>query len=139
VISRQDQLAGAFAGKVNIAVEDQLLDEAPIMKALFVNSSGREFSAADFERQVRVSVTNGKIVDDAILARNPDDLAIDINRMEASSLEFTKAIFKEGESLKFHIVADRANLELQIDGRVYGLNTRLVDELGPEGTSFLSR
>jgi hypothetical protein len=43
-------LAGAFAGKVKIAVEDQLLDEASILEALFVNSSGREFPAADFER-----------------------------------------------------------------------------------------
>ena len=50
MISRQDQLAGAFAGKVEIAVEDQLLDEASIVEVLFVNSIGREFSAADFER-----------------------------------------------------------------------------------------
>jgi hypothetical protein len=50
VISRQDQLAGVFAGEVEIAVEDQLLDEASIVEALFVNSIGREFSAADFDR-----------------------------------------------------------------------------------------
>ena len=84
-------------------------------------------------------MTNGEIVDYAILARNPDDLAIDINRIDASTLEFTKAIFNAGESLKFHILADRANPEPQIDGRVYGLSTRLVDELGPESKSFLSR
>ena len=40
-----------------------------------------------------MSVTNGKIAGYAILARNPDDLAIDINSIDASTLEFTKAIF----------------------------------------------
>jgi hypothetical protein len=50
VISRQVQLAGTFAGKVKITVEDQLLDEASILEVFFVNSSGREFFAADFER-----------------------------------------------------------------------------------------
>lgn len=33
-----------------ISRQDQLLDEASIVEALFVNSSGREFPAADFER-----------------------------------------------------------------------------------------
>lgn len=84
-------------------------------------------------------MTNGKIADYAILARNPDELAIDINRIDASTLEFTKAIFKERESLKFHILADRANPEPQTDGRVYGVSTRLVDEPGPESKSFPSR
>ena len=84
-------------------------------------------------------MTNGKVVDYAILARNPDDLAIDINRIYASRQEFTKSIFKEGKSLQFHILTDRANPELQIDGRIYGVSTRLVDELGPESTSCLSR
>ena len=50
MISRQDELAGTFGGEVKITVEDQLLDEASIVEVLFVNSIGREFSAADFER-----------------------------------------------------------------------------------------
>ena len=87
---------------------------------MFANSSGIEFSAADFERQVRVSVTNGKIVDQAILARNPDDLAIGIKGNDASRLEFTKAIFKVREYLKFLLLADCANPELQKYGKVCG-------------------
>ena len=94
VTSQQAQLAGAFGGKIKIAVDDSLLDEASVVEALLINGSGRELRTDDFEVPISLSVTGGVIVDFDVIRREPHNLAIDMERVSPTTLRFSKGIFR---------------------------------------------
>ena len=98
-IRQAEQLTSAFGRRLKFTFDEHPLNEASIVEAILINHSGEVLRQVDFETPFTISTEKASILDYEVLERQPEDLNIHLTRKDDRTLEFSEAIFRDGESL----------------------------------------
>ena len=130
----EQQLAGAFGGKIKIAVNEQFLDEASVVEARLINNSGKKAFTDDRET-VDVFTRKGKIIDYEVISKEPEDLNMEIQQIDDNTLRFSGFIFGDKEQITFRILIDSADPEIGVTGRILVDGPKLIKLQPPKQES----